>query len=236
MQNYFYNVKELEKAGIKYILSIGKRQPMHIGHKRSLERIIALKEMKLIYVIGSSNTGKDPLFDPVVNPLTIDQQIEQFKQVFINQEAIFLPILDVADMGRWGPSIIDALNKIDIDPKKCAIHFIGKPEDKLMVESKFSLVDGKEVRLLPGQWLIEALSYYNLAIWFDQEMLVDLSISARKFRQLDLENLTLEQQNLLAAPDYLKNIAQEARKNNPELLAEPITLYDLSLKRKKLEQ
>ncbi len=236
MQNYFYNIKELQQAGIKYILSIGKRQPMHIGHKRSLERIMALNEMKLIYVIGSSNTGKDPLFDPVINPLTVDQQIEQFKQVFPNQEVIFLPILDVADMGQWGPSIIDALNKLNIDPKKCAIHFIGKLEDKLMVESKFHLMDGKEVRLLPGQWLIEALTYYDLAIWFDQEMLVDLSISARQFRQLDLENLKLEQVNLLAAPDYLKSLAQDARKNNPELLGTPITLYDLSLKRKKMEQ
>ncbi len=236
MQNYFYNVKELQEAGVKYILSIGKRQPMHIGHQRSLGRIIELKEMKLIYVIGSSNTGKDPLFDPVVNPLTVNQQIEQFKQVFPKQEVIFLPILDVIDMGKWGPSIIDALNNINIDPQKCAIHFIGKAEDKLMVESKFHLVNGREVTLLPGQWLIEALTYYDLAIWFDQEMLVDLSISARKFRQLDLENLKPEQKDLLAAPDYLKNLAQQARKNNPELLGEPITLYDLSLQRKKMEQ
>lgn len=236
MQNYFYDINQVKNAGIKYILSIGKRQPMHMGHKQSLEKILSIEGIKLIYVIGSTNKGGDPLFDPIVNPLTIDQQIDQFNHVFPESDAIFLSILDVKDVGRWGPSIIDALEEKNINPKECIIHFIGKPEDKIVEKCEFDLVNGDKVSLLPGQWLIEALAYYNLAIWFDQDMLVDLSISARKFRQLDLENLIEDQEKLLAAPDFIKEICIKAREGNLELEEKPITLYDLSLQRIKKEQ
>ena len=233
MQKYFYDIEQLKEINIKYILSIGKRQPMHIGHKRSLARILSIKEMRLIYVIGSANLADDPLFDPITNPLTVEQQIQQFKIAFPNEQVIFLPIIDVEDMSKWGPSIIASLADLSITPEECAIHFIGKSEDKLLQENSFFLPSGEKVTLNPGQWLIEALGYYNFAIWFDN-IEVDLSISARNLRQLDLENLNPEQEGLLATPNYLLELAVIARNNNPnkdKLKDHPITLYDLSLER-----
>ncbi len=235
MIKYFHTLAELRNSKIKYVLSIGKRQPMHFGHKRSLEKLLAIEGIKLIYVIGSANQGGDPLFDPFTNPLTIDQQIEQFKRAFPQQDAIFLPIIDVADMSKWGPSIIASLKVLGISPQECAMHFIGKPEDKLKVPSSFILPNGEIVTLQAGQWLVEAMGYYGFAIWFDDEMDVDLSISARNFRKMDLEHLSDEQKALFATPEYLLEIAQKARENNPDKNG-PITLEDLSLERLRLEK
>ncbi len=229
MPKNIFNIDQLESANIKYILSIGKRQPMHVGHKKSLEKILALKNMQLVYVIGSSNLKGDPLFDPIINPLTIDQQKEQFIRVFPGQKAIFVPIMDVPDMGKWGDIMINSLAEYGIIPQNCAIHFIGKAEDKLAQDVSFNL-HGKKVSLKPGQWLIEALNFWGFPIWFDKELKTDLSISARNLRNLDLCSQDTE---LFAAPEYLKELAMKAREGNPELKDNPITLYDLSLERMK---
>lgn len=223
------SVEDLKSQNIKYILSIGKRQPMHIGHKASLERILALRDMQLVYVIGSCNLKGDPLFDPLVNPLTVKQQIKQFAVVFPKEQAIFIPITDVPDMGKWGDVMIESLAAHKISPKECAIHFIGKDEDRLTQDLRFTMSDGKDVTLRKGQWLIEALAFWGFTIWFDKEIKTDLSISARNLRKLDLEK-NIE---LLAAPEYLKELASKAREHNPEVKGEPLTLYDLSLERMK---
>lgn len=238
MHKYLYKPAHLKDAGIKYILSIGKRQPMHIGHKRSLERILSMDEFKLVYVIGSTNKGGDKLFDPFTNPLNLDQQIEQFKICFPKREAIFLPIMDVADMSQWGPSITESLHQLGIEAKECAIHFIGKPEDKLSNSSSFRLINGDLVTLNEGQWLIEAMAYYGFFIWFDEELPVNLSISARNLRKIDLNNLRDDQKHLFSTPEYLLKLAKKARENNPDkdsIKDKPITLEDLSLERLRLE-
>lgn len=232
MLRYFYSMQDVISSQIKYILSIGKRQPMHIGHKRSLERILAMKNTKLIYVMGSVNAFGDPLFDPFTNPLNLAQQEEQFKLVFPDADAILLPILDVADMGKWGPSIVAALNKFGISAAECAIHFIGKEEDRLAQSTSFNLEDVSDAILRKGQWLIEALAYYGFTMWFDNEFDVNLSISARNLRSLDLENLGEQEKALLACPEYLCDLAKKAREKNPDklyLANEPISLKDLSL-------
>lgn len=224
-------LEELKLKNIKYILSIGKRQPMHIGHKTSLERILALKDMHLVYVMGSCNLKGDPLFDPIVNPLTIEQQIKQFKKVFPEEEAIFIAIPDVPEMGKWGDVMIESLAKYKIFPKECAIHFIGKDEDRLEKDLRFTMSNGKDVFLRKGQWLIEALAFWGFTIWFDKEIKTDLRISARNLRKFDLDGNT----DIFAAPKYLKELVLKARKGNPEIKGEPLTLYDLSLQRIKGE-
>jgi len=228
------NPQELLARKIKYIISIGKRQPMHIGHKNTLAKILALKDFKLIYIMGSSNLKGDVLFDPFTNPLTISQQIEQFRRVFPEDGAIFLPIDDDNEIGIWGDIIIEALAKVNIKPEECVIHFIGKNEDKISEEVKFKLKSGEEAILKPGEWLIEALKYWGFHFWFDIDQDPDLTISARNLRKLDLENLSNKEKNLFAAPDYIIEISKAAREANPEkekLKNIPITMNDLSLQR-----
>lgn len=223
----------------KYVISIGKRQPMHIGHKKTLSKLLDLKDLKLIYVIGSANSGKDPIFDPETNPLTVEQQIGQFKYVFGDLDVIFLPIKDIAQMSEWGVSIVDSLADLGISPQECVIHFIGKEEDKITQEFKFSLPNGDMAILKKGQWLIEALSYYGLNIWFDQiDEEGNLNISARNLRKLDLENISPEQKKLFAAYEFILDLARKARNRNPnkaDLINVPITLEDLSQERIRLE-
>ncbi len=224
---FYYHLKDVEKnKSIKYVLSIGKRQPMHIGHKRSLERIISLKHKTLIYVIGSVNKYGDPLFDPFTNPLNLEQQIEQFKRVFPRTKAIFIPIVDTQELADWGPLIIKDLIKFGIKPNECVIHFIGKEEDKIEAPCSFIHKDtGKTVTLDKGHWLIEVLSYYGIPIWFDNEFPVDLKISARSFRDIDLR--FKEETSFLAAPEYLLEIASAAKDKTDG----KVTLKDLSLSR-----
>lgn len=232
--HYFYSLDSLLEKKIKYILSIGKRQPMHIGHKNSLDRILAINGIKLIYVIGSSNLKGDPLFDPLTNPLTIEQQIKQFQIAFPKDNPIFIAIPDIPQMNLWGEVIISELQKLNIKPSECAIHFIGKQEDKLKEDVSFILENGKKYSLEKGRWLIEALTCWGFYLWFDNIKEVDLTISARNLRKLDLESLSEEHHKILATPSYLKEIAIKAREENLEkdkLKNSPITLYDLTLKR-----
>lgn len=229
MEN-FYHLDELKARNIKYILSIGKRQPMHVEHKKGLEKILALKNMKLVYIIGSANLKGDPLFDPIVNPLTIKQQKEQFKAVFPDADPLFLSINDDPEMEKWGDIIIAALAEYNIHPSECAIYFIGKEEDKLKQDISFSLA-GKKVKLRAGQWLIEALNFWGFPIWFDKDLKVDLNLSARNLRILDL--FDKDNMKFFAAGEYLQEQALKARAKNPELGDLAITLYDLSLQRMK---
>ena len=216
---------------VKYILSIGKRQPMHIGHMRALERILAIKDRRLVYVIGSTNAKTDPLFDPLTNPLDLKQQIKQFQVVFPDADPVFIAIKDVPEMGQWGDILIAALARQGIKPEECVIHFIGKDEDRLEWDMEFSMRNGQRCLLNKGQWLIEALTHWGFQIWFDEREDADLSISARNLRKVDL--FDEEQIKLLAAPEFLRNLAVKAREGNPEFAGNPITLYDLSWQRMK---
>lgn len=231
MFRYFYHQEQVEKAKIKYILSIGRRQPMHIGHKQSLAKIMKIQGIKLVYVMGSSNLYGDELFDPINNPLDIAQEIEQFKVVFPDyNDVIFLPILDYKDMSDWGPAIKASMDRLNINIADCAIYFIGKPEDALIEATSFYLETGEKVTLNPGQWLIDAMAYYGFAIWIDKDIEVNLNISARKLRNLDLNNLSESDRSLIAAPEYLLDLAKSARLKNG-LSTEPLTLNDLSVLR-----
>ncbi len=233
-----FSLDNVKNGNFKYLISIGKRQPMHIGHKRSLERILSLDALKLIYVIGSSNKGGDALFNPFINPLNLNQQIEQFKFVFPDANPIFISIDDITDMSKWGSSIVSKLEEINIKPCECVIHFIGKEEDRITAPCSFMIESGKKITLEKGRWLIEALEYYEFDIWFDNEAEVNLSISARNLRNIDLINISKEDKNLFAAYDYIVKIAKEARASDPErdkILDIPLTLGDLSKQRIRLE-
>jgi hypothetical protein len=237
MVEFFYSLSEVISANKKYILSIGRRQPMHIGHKNTLKKLIKIQnelDLQLIYVMGSTNVAGDPLFNPFVNPLNVEQQIKQFQIAFPDTKAIFLSIIDEPDMNQWGVSIIDALNKLNIQPQDCVIHFVGKEEDKLTEDVSFTKNNNETITIAAQHWLIEAIAYYDIAIWFDREIETDLTISARNLRQLDLANLTLKEKALFATPEYLKSLALQARLSNPNK-EEKLSLKELTLQRLRIE-
>ena len=232
MSNYLFNYQDFIASKKQFVISIGKRQPMHIVHKLGLERITHLENKNLIYVIGSTNSYGDKFYDPYTNPLTIDQQITQFKRVFPDYQKVkFVTINDVPEMNQWGPILLSKLSELDIKPEDCIIYFSGKNEDKITQELSFTIGDDKTVSLNPGQWLIEGLAFYGFDIFFDK---LDLSpdISARNLRKLDLFNLLESDKILYADLEFLQELVRNARRENPNDTKDiPITLEELSLKR-----
>lgn len=229
-----HSEEELKQNGVKYIISIGKRQPMHVEHKKCIAKLLSLVDYRLIFAIGSSNQPGDKLFDPITNPLSVEEQIKQFKIVFPEANPIFIAVDDDPDMGKWGDLLIDALSKHNILPQECVIYFIGKEEDRLVEEVKFTKTDGDVCVLKEGEWLIEALRFWGFAFWYDKDIQVNLDISARKLRKLDLEYMSAEERNLFAAPDFIISLAKAAREANPEkdkIKDFPLTMYDISLRK-----
>jgi hypothetical protein len=148
--------------GIKYMLSVGRRQPMHQGHLRTLARIMEHGYTPII-VIGSTNTAEkanglaDPLFEPVSNPLTLEQQREQIRLSLPGKvegkDYHLVSFPDLGDTDKWNQTLIDTLKgQIEIDGKypnllgQTAFHFIGKPEDKK--PRRLVSADGKSEEVL----------------------------------------------------------------------------------------
>ena len=69
----------LKKDGIEYGISIGRRAPMHRMHVDCIHEI-AEAGLKPVIFIGSTNTADSAYFNPVSNPLTLEQQKEQLKR------------------------------------------------------------------------------------------------------------------------------------------------------------
>ena len=226
-------LNELRSAkSIKYIITIGRRQPMHIGHKQSLDKIISnLNEAKIIYGIGSSNLNA-PFFNPLTNPLSIEQQVGQFYAVFPEQDAIFLPIEDVGNMGVWSENIVKSLAAENIRPDECVVYFLGKEEDK-RTEAKITQCYGRDVTMPVGDWEINIINQWGFNIWNDLQLdEADLNISARQFREKDFRTFTEAEKILLPAFDYLYNEIIIAR---DELTSQgyelPYSMFALTAKR-----
>lgn len=230
--------KLLKEAGIEYAVSIGRRQPMHKMHRDSINEIIE-EGLKLVLVAGSTNTAvkdngeQDRLFDPISNPLSFNQQKEQFFSAFSDlseEDAVIIPFDDIGNLSLWSENLAKLLKEKGI-LEKSVLHFRGKEQDK--GEVKF-FKDSKEI-ILKNSWQTDALRYFGLSIWYSENPSADdykIDSSALRAEQLE------KNKNILATPDYLINITNQAREENPDkdkLQNVPVTMFDLSLKRMKEE-
>ena len=241
----FQSFEEARQAGIKYMIAMGRRQPAHVGHIATLKKIMD-EGMFLIVGVGSTNTAEkanglpEPkeTFNPISNPLTFEQQKEQIKRAFPDKvegrDYIIVDFPDLNDNPVWCKKVVDSTKRaIEINgrypdiSKEVAWHWIGKPEDK-----KTKKPDGTI-----------ALEYYwddtfretSFPVLFDQPHEgIGLHLSARQLRPLDLNNLTEEQKAKFADWEYIRDLANKARENNPgKALLErlPVTMFDLTLER-----
>lgn len=239
-----------KKQGIEYILTIGRRQPMHVGHLKTIKDIIG-EGYKPIIVIGSTNRGHkdngllDPLFEPVSNPLTLAQQREQIRLALGDKkEGLEYFITEMPDMGdneKWCAKLSQILNgQLYIEGRypditdKTAFHFIGKEVDRRprrLVGEKGVI---KEVLAYFWEGILDRLGIPVLQTGAHDG--IDINLSATTLRKLDLNNLTVEQKALFATPDYIINLANEARLHNQLDASIPVTMLDLSLDRLKKER
>ncbi|MDE2101342.1 MAG: hypothetical protein KGL39_29110 [Patescibacteria group bacterium] len=221
----------LASEGIKYGISIGRRAPMHRMHVDCLREI---KEAGLtpVVFIGSTNGPDSPLYDPIRNPLTLEQQREQLRiavpDLYDEKRILTLPDYGAPDL--WFDNFFAMIGETDFAGRAVA-HYRSKASDAPQA--------GGSIRPLSSY--MDGFISRDLPAWesFNRNP-ADDNINASDLRKLDLEHLTPEQRAIFAAPDYIIGIAKKARANNPDsaLLDEahiPVTVLDLSFDRLRKE-
>ena len=207
---------------IKYAISIGRRQPIHIVHYDCIKEILN-KGLTPIVIMGSNNTPKNKFYDVLKNPLNIAQLNEQLKITLGSINYISFAVKDCDHEIDWVEDIISNLRKLDINENETLMHFRKKINDQKTINQPIkSLSHYQQLFIDSGIQIWESVNQ-NKA--FDQ-------ISSTYFRQIDLEKMTKEEKDILTCPGYIVAEARKARFNNgnKKLIEHlPITMLDLSL-------
>lgn len=224
--------QDMRAAGLQYFVELGRRAPMHRMHVDCiLEGIRA--GLRPVIFIGSTNGADSPLYDPVRNPLTVDQQKEQFRialpGLYYNEGRI-ITLNDTGDEGTWLQSLRETIDEAGYGGKS-VIHFRSKAADAENVHNEIK----------PLSTYTQSFIDAGLAVWqsYNHDV-ADDHISATDIRAYDLEHLSPEQKDIIATPDYLVSIAKAARNSNPDksLLERhgiPLTVLDLTFDRLRKE-
>ncbi len=218
---------DLKKKGLEFGVSIGRRAPLHRVHADCIAEIAAAG-LKPVIFIGSTNGADSPFFDPVKNPLTLQQQKEQLKAALpqFYDEAFILTLPDVGNQDKW----FDAFFKMfDGTPfkEKSVVHYRTKASDAAQ--------QGGAIR--PLSEYMDGFGKRGLPAWESHNAdPADDAINATDIRGFDLRNLTAAQKALMSAPEYIIAAAEKARAENPDaaLLDKagvPLTVFDLTLDR-----
>lgn len=230
MQGAFHGNSEivrddLKRDGLEYAVSIGRRAPMHRIHLECLQEIADAGLMPVVF-IGSTNGADSAWFDPVKNPLTLEQQKDQLKYALphLYDEGRILTLADVGDQEKWFAGFFAM--------------FDGTPfKDKSVVHYRSKAADAKDANaaIRPLSAYMEGFGKRGLPAWesYNRDP-ADDNINATEIRSFDLDNLTPDQRALMATPDYIIELARAARDANPdkELLKDiPLTIFDLTLER-----
>lgn len=218
---------DLKASGIRYGISIGRRAPMHKVHVDCV-REIAEAGLVPVILIGSANGAESPLFDPVRNPLTVEQQKEQVRIALPEhyREDRILVLEDFGDDARWTDAFAALLEKNGLAGQSL-VHYRVKATDAKQVEAQ----------IRPLSAYMAGFMAHGIASWESVNRdPSDDDINATELRCFDLDNLGPEQRALIAAPDYIVALAREARSNNPhrhllENAGLPVTVFDLALER-----
>jgi NAD+ synthase (glutamine-hydrolysing) len=221
----------LKAGGVEYAISIGRRAPMHRVHADCL-REIAATGLKPVFFIGSTNGSDSAFFDPVKNPLTLEQQKEQLKRAVpeLYDDALVMTLPDVGNQQRWLNGFYNQLQKTPF-AGKAAVHY------------RIKAADAKDAggAIRPLSQYADGFTARGIGAWESRNQNpADDEVNATQIRGFDLAKLTDTQKSLMAAPDYIVELAKAARDANPDkaLLEKnniPLTVFDLSLDRLRLE-
>lgn len=220
--------EQFASHGIKYGVTIGRRQPMHRAHIDCIKEIVEAG-LHPVIVIGSVNQAESRFYQPIKNPLDEAQQREQIRRAMDRAGIKDYTVLALKDMGHnefWASSLAKLLHDNSIKPSECVSHYRSKAAD----------ADGSDA-LAPMSATEEFLTGYGISVWHSVNRNHELdNLNASGFRKTDL--MADDMQKILirdlAAPDFLMIEAERARAENPykALLANlPITTLDLSLRR-----
>ncbi len=219
---------DIKKEGLVYGLSIGRRAPLHRLH---LDCILEIDRAGLVpvIVIGSVNGVDDAAFyDPLRNPLTVEQQKEQLRlalppEVYARCKILTLP--DHADDGVWMRNLVDLCRRNGIDPAKTAMHFRAKSADAKAVE------DGHAA---PLSHYKRDLLRAGFSVWQSYNLNpADDVVNASDIRRLPVGKLG---ESAAQAASWLATEVARARKSNPhggllDAAGIPQTILDITLAR-----
>lgn len=225
------------RDGIAYAISMGRRAPMHRMHVDCLHEIVNAGLIPVIG-IGSTNGATSPLYNPINNPLNEREQREQLRRLihreFPQQADTMLDLIfsqeDLGHAEKWSKAIAQTMRNKGIFGS-CVLHFRAKEND--------TQPNAKNIRALSDYTKI--LAEHGIPSWGSYNINSDDdAIHASDMRKWDLNRLSDEQKALFAEPDYVINLANAARDNNParEFLEKariPVTMQDLSLERLRVE-
>ncbi len=253
----FENFEAARGGNKEYMLLVGRRQPMTIAHQRTIERVIE-QGFKPIIVIGSSNGAYkeggaiDSLFEPISNPMTVEQQKQQLQVTFpdlvVGRDYMIVEMNDLGDNPLWCETLAGKLRglveveggyPVDVFGKT-AMYFIGKTKDRRNFIDK----NGNEVL---GYWWEETFGELGIPVLVEEKLKgIDINLSATDLRNYDLENLSDEDRELFASPDYMIQLAREVRGQIRQYLKDkgsnfdidsiPLTAFDLTLYRLGIEK
>lgn len=182
----------LTADGIRYGVSVGRRQPMHRVHLACLKEIIG-QGLTLICVHGSVNPPDSPFYDRAKNPLTLPQLIAQVDRVLPGEEVIHLALADRGDVDKWSDDLVALLG--DKLPQ-AVFHYRPKRVDTDQVGA-----------IKPLSRTVQALMQRGLSVWESENTdPADYGVHSSELRALDFANLTPEQKALFADPDYVREV------------------------------
>lgn len=222
--------KDITDKGHRYGVSLGRRAPMHKMHVDCIREIMDAG-MEPVIMIGSVNGPESPMYDPVRNPLTPEQQEAQIA-IALPKGAAYrtLRLNDHPDDAVWVQGLVDVLKENGIQ-ESAVMHFRSKAADEVKDAAKVT----------PLNQFTQSFIENDLSVWqsYNADFRND-DICASAIRNFDLENLTPEQRDLIAAPEYIIDLARKARFENPDgriLDANniPVTMLDLSFDRMRKE-
>lgn len=213
---------------IKYGITVGRRQPMHIVHLDCIREIVRAG-LHPIIIMGSVNAANSAFYKPLENPLTKMQQIEQL-QIAMAKASIkdytLLSLDDVDDIESWSDNLASTLVRARIVLDETVFHYREK------------VVDTKKLteRILPLSKYEAYIMNHNISIWrsVNSDKQLD-EISSTPFRIMDLEGAEFYREKInLVCPDFITLLARTARTHNPHKLLMshlPLTTLDLVLGR-----
>ncbi len=202
---------------------------MHVMHADCIREIIN-SGLRLIYIIGSANTAfdesgeRDKLFDPIKNPMTVEQQKQQlfyaFPELRNSQSIIILPVKDMGNLPVWCENLCSLFDGNNMPPlEKCVLHFRSKDGDNY------------------AQKTAEYLQSCGLNTWYSENPhRDDYNINSTELRSTPLYNKENPLLKNIIALEYIREIVSQARKRNPNRVILdknnfPLTTFDLTFDR-----
>lgn len=216
-------------------ITVGRRQPMHIGHLDCVREIIHSGITNILFVIGSNNIAESDFYDAARNPLTFDQQVRQIQYALtlLGQEmpemntAIDYKIVGLSDMGdmnAWAEELRELVVLSGFVPERAIYHYRSKVED---INNPRGLAKSES----------EILAQ-NISVWrsYNQDMMLNF-INSTEFRLMDLEGEEFRRKSKqLVHAELIRHEAKRAREESPDpdvqLLAHlPLTMMFLTLEK-----